>query len=175
MPTTRKQTPPTTNPSESPAPQSELGGADAELKSSGPATASIRLPFINLQLSLPQARARLGGQASGGAPAGSAGGVERLALYGGTALLGALGVLEWPVALAAAGGTYLVSQLAGRSSGTTGAGASAAHSPHPSHDHMHGPDCGHAAIPHGDHDDYLHDGHRHAAHGDHWDEHGDGH
>lgn len=130
--------------------------AGAQVRSTGPATASSRLPFASISLSLPQVSARLGGQQ------GSAQ-VERLALYGGALALGALGVLEWPVVAAAAPGTYVLSRLAG--------GTRSAHAFHDDHAHLHGGDCGHAAVPHGDHTDYLHDGHRHAAHGDHWDEH----
>jgi len=137
-----------------------------ELASTGPATATLRLPFGSIAMSLPQIKARVAGQQAGAGP-GSVG-IERLALYGGAALLGALEVLEWPVVLAAAGGTYALSRLAGRNSGP---GADASHTPHEGHDHVHGPDCGHALIPHGDHSDYLHDGHRHAAHDEHWDEH----
>lgn len=137
--------------------------AGAQVRSTGPATASIRLPFASISLSLPQVSARLAGQqGSAGAAAGSAQ-VERLALYGGALALGALGVLEWPVVAAAAAGTYVLSRLAG--------GTRSAHAFHDDHPHLHGGDCGHAAVPHGDHSDYLHDGHRHAAHGDHWDEH----
>jgi len=143
----------------------EPGAAAAELASTGPATATVRLPFGSLTLSLPQVKARVAGQQTG-VGQGSAG-VERLALYGGAALLGALEVLEWPVVLAAAGGTYALSRLAGRS----GPGAGTGHAPHAGHDHTHGTECGHAVIPHRDHSDYLHDGHRHAAHDDHWDEH----
>lgn len=44
------------------------------------------------------------------------------------------------------------------------------HHTHPSHDHVHGPDCGHTAVRHGDHVDYLHDGHLHHAHDGHVDE-----
>ncbi len=144
--------------------------AAAELASTGPATATVRLPFGSITVSLPQVTARLAGQQAGAGPGAAPGsaGVERLALYGGAALLGALEVLEWPVVLAAAGGTYALSRLAGRNSGP---GADASHTPHEGHDHVHGPDCGHALIPHGDHSDYLHDGHRHAAHDEHWDEH----
>ncbi len=147
----------------------EPGTAAARLTSTGPATATLRLPFGSITVSLPQVRARLAGQQTGagtGAAPGSAG-IERLALYGGAALLGALEVVEWPVVLAAAGGTYLLSRLAARNSGP-GVGS---HTQHAGHEHTHGPDCGHAVIPHADHSDYLHDGHRHAAHDDHWDEH----
>jgi len=140
--------------------------ADAGMHSSGPATATIRLPFVSVDVSLPQFAARLGAaQPRGAAP--SRAGVERLAFYGGAAVLGALGVLEWPVVLVAAGGTYVLSQLSARAR----TGGSPVHSPHPAHDHAHDEDCGHVAVPHGDHTDYLHDGHRHAAHDDHWDEH----
>jgi len=144
--------------------------AAAELVSTGPATATVRLPFGSITVSLPQVTARLAGQQAGAGPGAAPGsaGVERLALYGGAALLGALEVLEWPVVLAAAGGAYALSRLAGRNSGPD---AGAGHTPHEGHDHTHGPDCGHALIPHGDHSDYLHDGHRHAAHDEHWDEH----
>lgn len=151
---------------EQPGQGQETVAAGAELGSSGPATATVRLPFGSISVSLPQVRARVGGQqGAAGTSLGGAGGtgVERLALYGGAALLGALGVLEWPVVLAAAGGTFVLSQLTGRSSPV--------HAPHSDHDHDHGPDCGHPVVAHGDHSDYLHDGHRHAPHGDHWDEH----
>ena len=37
------------------------GGADAELASSGPATATVKLPFVQASLSLPPVRARFGG------------------------------------------------------------------------------------------------------------------
>jgi len=144
--------------------------AAAELTSAGPATATVRLPFGSITLSLPQVTARLAGQqgeAGAGAGRGRAG-VERLALYGGAALLGALEVVEWPVVLAAAGGTYLLSRVAARSSGP---GGGSSHNLHAGHAHTHGPGCGHGVIPHGDHSDYLHDGHRHAAHDEHWDEH----
>ena len=141
--------------------------AAAELTSAGPATATVRLPFGSVTLSLPQVTARLAGQqGEAGAGRGRAG-VERLALYGGAALLGALEIVEWPVVLAAAGGTYLLSRVAARGSGP----GDGSHTPHAGHEHTHGPDCGHAVIPHGDHSDYLHDGHRHAAHDEHWDEH----
>ena len=143
--------------------------AAAELASTGPATATVRLPFGSITVSLPQVKARLAGQQAGtgaGAAPGSAG-IERLALYGGAALLGALEIVEWPVVLAAAGGTYLLSRVAARGSGP----GDGSHTPHAGHEHTHGPDCGHAVIPHGDHSDYLHDGHRHAAHDEHWDEH----
>lgn len=159
---------------EQPGQGQETVAAGAELGSSGSATATVRLPFGSVSVSLPQVKARVGGQqgAAGTTPGGTGGtGVERLALYGGAALLGALGVLEWPVVLAAAGGTFVLSQLAGRSSSGSDPSGSPVHAPHGDHDHAHGPDCGHAVVPHGDHSDYLHDGHRHAAHGDHWDEH----
>ncbi len=146
------------------ADQSQDPVAAAELESTGPATATVRLPFGSITMSLPQIKARVAGAQAGAGPGGV--GVERLALYGGAALLGALEVLEWPVVLAAAGGTYALSRLAGRNSGPR-----ADHTPHEGHDHSHGQDCGHAVIPHGDHSDYLHDGHRHAAHDEHWDEH----
>ncbi len=142
----------------------EGAAAGAELGSSGPATATLRLPFASVSVSLPQIKARVDGQQNAGSAGPSRTKVERLALYGGAGLLGALGVLEWPVVLAAAGGTYVLSQLAGRRAGPV-------HAPHGDHDHDHGPDCGHAVVPHGDHSDYLHDGHRHAVHDDHWDEH----
>lgn len=133
-------------------------------------------------MSLPQVGARVGGQqggtatssrGTGGTTGATSGGmtVERLALYGGAALLGALEVLEWPVVLAAAGGTFVLSPLAGRAGLQAGGQAATVHAPHGDHDHVHGPDCGHAVVPHGDHSDFLHDGHRHAAHADHWDEH----
>jgi len=141
--------------------------ADAQVQSSGPATATLRLPFGSLSVSLPQVSARVGAQPVGAGQGAGGTGIERLALYGGAAALGALGVLEWPVVLAAAGGTYVLSRL---TSGARG-GQSQAHAPHIEHDHVHGTDCGHAVVPHGDHSDYLHDGHRHAAHDDHWDEH----
>jgi len=85
------------------------GGADAELASSGPATATVKLPFVQASLSLPPVRARFGGSDGDAGRAAGPVSVERLALYGGTAALGVLGVLEWPVVLAAAGGTYLLS------------------------------------------------------------------
>jgi len=143
------------------------GGADAELASSGPATATVKLPFVQASLSLPPVRARFGGADGDAGRAAGAAGVERLALYGGTAALGVLGVVEWPVVLTAAGGTYLLSRLAARS----GSGKSGSHAPHHDHDHVHDHDCGHATVRHGEHTDYLHDGHRHVAHDDHWDEH----
>ncbi len=153
-----------------PAEQSqEPVAAAAELASTGPATATVRLPFGSITVSLPQVKARFAGQQAGagaGAAPGSTG-IERFALYGGAALLGALEIVEWPVVLAAAGGTYLLSRVAARGSGP----GDGSHTPHAGHEHTHGPDCGHAVIPHGDHSDYLHDGHRHAAHDEHWDEH----
>jgi len=139
----------------------------ADAQGSGPATATLRLPFGSLSVSLPQVSARVGAQPVGAGQGAGGTGIERLALYGGAAALGALGVLEWPVVLAAAGGTYVLSRL---TSGARGE-QSQAHAPHIEHDHVHGAECGHAVVPHGDHSDYLHDGHRHAAHDDHWDEH----
>jgi len=141
--------------------------ADAQVQSSGPATATLRLPFGSLSVSLPQVSARVGGQPVGAGQGAGGTRIERLALYGGAAALGALGVLEWPVVLAAAASTYVLSRLTRGARGEH----SQLHAPHIEHDHVHGMDCGHAVVPHGDHSDYLHDGHRHAAHDDHWDEH----
>ncbi len=142
-------------------------GADAQVHSSGPANATIRLPFGSVSVTLPPVSGRVGAQPVGAGSSAGGAAVERLALYGGAVALGALGVLEWPVVLAAAGGTYVLSRLAGRTAETSSHG----HASHDEHDHVHGVDCGHEVVPHGDHSDYLHDGHRHAWHDDHWDEH----
>lgn len=70
----------------------------------GPLGLSIHVPFLTITL---------GPQASPGVPAvakdaGRGGGtVERLAFYGGVATMGALGVLDWPVAAAIAAGTWV--------------------------------------------------------------------
>ncbi len=55
--------------------------AAAELVSTGPATATVRLPFGSITVSLPQVTARLAGQQAGAGPGAAPGsaGVERLA------------------------------------------------------------------------------------------------
>lgn len=47
----------------------------------------------------------------------------------------------------------------------------ASHETHPTHSHVHGPNCGHLAVRHDGHVDYLHDGHLHHPHSGHTDEH----
>lgn len=127
------------------------GGAGARISGGGPASVSVRLPFVSASVTLPQLRAQLAGLGAG------RGQVENVGFYGGLAALGALGILEWPVALVAAGGTYALSRLPG----------SRQHRTHPGHDHTHNQDCEHDSLGHDGHVDYLHDGHRHAAHGEH--------
>jgi hypothetical protein len=84
-------------------------------------TMSVRLPFMTLSVSRPRQdpahapgtgeQAHRGGPGTTGAPGADVGSGERLLFYTGLAALGAVGVLEWPVAAAIAAGTYLAARI----------------------------------------------------------------
>lgn len=66
----------------------------------GPLALSIHVPFLTITLGpQPSPAARAAGRGGGT--------MERLAFYGGVATMGALGVLDWPVAAAIAAGTWV--------------------------------------------------------------------
>jgi hypothetical protein len=70
-----------------------------------PLTLTLRLPFVTATLSGPQ---RASAAASPVPGARSPGGtLEKLAFYGGVVTMGALGAIDWPVALAVAAGTWV--------------------------------------------------------------------
>jgi hypothetical protein len=81
-------------------------------------TMSLRLPFMTLSLTRPchehahgaGEQAHRGRTGTAGAPAAAVGSGERLLFYAGLAALGAVGVIEWPVAAAIAAGTYIAAK-----------------------------------------------------------------
>lgn len=100
---------------------------DAEVEAgieAGPSGFSVDLPFMNATLTLPQIRAKVASEAQAGTRTartgarhrGQRGGVEKTAFYGGVLALGALGVVEWPVALLVAAGTYVAQHTSARAS-----------------------------------------------------------
>jgi hypothetical protein len=70
-----------------------------------PLTLTLRLPFLTATLTGPQPGTAAPGPATARRSAG--GTLEKLAFYGGVATMGALGALDWPVAVAVAAGTWV--------------------------------------------------------------------
>ena len=112
----------------------------------GDRTTTIRLPLISVTLTRPagegeqqphravQTPSRGGALATAGRSTTAvmaAGGVplSRAAFYAGAVALGALEVVEWPVALLVVAGTYLVDQIRGQAQASVGAAAPGSESP----------------------------------------------
>jgi hypothetical protein len=84
-------------------PEPRTGGAAPQVQV--PRTITVRLPLVTITVG-PQPGAPAPASATS-APPQAGGTFQKVAFYGGIAAAGALGALEWPVALAVATGTWV--------------------------------------------------------------------
>jgi hypothetical protein len=102
-----------------PEPRAAEAAPPAPAPAPAPRTVTVRLPLVTITVGPLPASPAPAGAAAGAppAPARDGGTVQKVVFYGGIAAAGALGALEWPVALAVAAGTWVAQHtppIAGR-------------------------------------------------------------
>jgi hypothetical protein len=89
-------------------PEPRAGGAAPQVQA--PRTITVRLPLVTITVGpLPPSPVPAGPTS---APTQAGGTFQKVAFYGGIAAAGALGALEWPVAVAVAAGTWVAQHTA---------------------------------------------------------------
>jgi hypothetical protein len=104
--TTRDAAASTTRPARRPTPPPTPEAPIAAPAAGAPRTLSIRLPLVTVTFG-PQPAAPAPVPAPRATPGPRGATLERLAFYGGVAAAGAVGAIEWPVAVAVAAGTWV--------------------------------------------------------------------
>jgi hypothetical protein len=99
----------------------EPRAAEAAPQVQTPRTVTVRLPLVTITIGpLPTPPAPAG---PASAPAPDGGSLQKVVFYGGIAAAGAMGALEWPVALAVAAGTWVAQHTAPAAGRITGRSA----------------------------------------------------